>query len=339
MNSFEGGKIVESAFEPVSFLQNQHLQTLWPVFFRKPPKIKTSRERILTTDRDFIDLDWFEIPDRPLIILLHGLASSSKAKYIRGLQKSLAKHGFASVAMNLRGCSGEPNNKVEGYHAGVSDDLELVVETLRKRFSDRPLGAIGYSLGANILLKWLSEKQEDATLFAGISVSAPLQLDLTTDRLQKGFSKIYEQYLLSFMKWHQYQKNIKLYQWEHIPEIREMLKKVPPLWKIDTISDFDELITAPLHGFQDAKHYYQTCSSRFMLKQIRTPTLIIHAKDDPFMPPEVLPHENELSNSVMVEVSDKGGHAGFVTFNRLRLPSYWIDMRAPQFFQQILSGI
>lgn len=337
MVEFKGGKIISSTFKPYPLLKNQHLQTLWPVLFRKDPQLQTSRERLRTEDKDFIDIDWHEMPGHPLILLIHGLASSSSAKYIKGLQLSLSQGGFASVALNLRGCSGEPNNKVEGYHAGVSHDLDFIIETLRKRYPHRPMGAIGFSLGGNVLLKWLSEKKSSATLFAAMSVSAPLQLDLTTGRLQKGFSKLYEQYLLNLMKWQQYRKNLKLRDQEHIPEIGEKLKRIAPLWKIRSISDFDELVTAPLYGFRNADHYYKTCSSGPMLKSIKVPTLILHAKDDPFMPEEIIPKRSEISNTVMVEVAENGGHVGFVYKNKLNLPSYWIDNRAPQFFNEILE--
>ncbi len=337
MVEFKGGKIISSLFKPFPLLKNQHLQTLWPVFFRKEPEFTTSRERLRTEDKDFIDIDWYELPQHPLILIIHGLASSSNAKYVKGLQVSLADKGFATVAINLRGCSGEPNNKVEGYHAGVSHDLDFVISTLKKRYPHRPMGAIGFSLGGNILLKWLSEKKSDATLFAAMSVSAPLQLDLTTERLQQGFSRIYEQYLLSHMKWQQYQKNVKLREFEHLPEIKEKLNRIAPLWKVNTISDFDELITAPLYGFRNADHYYQSCSSGPMIKHIRVPTLILHSKDDPFMPLEIIPKRNEISNSVMIELTEHGGHVGFVHKNKSNLPSYWVDLRAPQFFNQMLE--
>ncbi len=334
--NFQGGKIIQSAFEPNAILKNQHLQTLWPTLFRKDIPLRSIRERLTTADNDFIDIDWLEQGHQPLILLIHGLASSSKAKYIKGLQKALSTQGFASVAMNLRGCSGEPNKRSRSYHGGSSDDLNLVIETLRARFPNRPLGAVGFSLGANILLKWLSETSNKSHLFAAISVSAPLQLNLATERLQQGFSKVYEQYLLSFMKWNHYQK-LKHFQENLLHGELKNLQKIPSLWKIKTIADFDEYITAPLHGFDDASVYYQTCSSRQSLTQIHTPTLILHAKDDPFMPPQILPQKKELSSSIIVETSDFGGHVGFIASDRFGLPSYWLESRVPEFFNQLLE--
>lgn len=342
MKTFKGGAIVKSSFKAHPNLKNNHLQTLWPALVRATPKIQTTRERFTTPDYDFLDVDWFEMDSYPLIILLHGLASSSKAKYILGLQKALAESGFASVAMNLRGCSGEPNNRVVGYHGGATDDLDFLIKTLRKRFPHRPIGAVGYSLGANILLKWLGDQKESSPLFAAVSVSAPLQLNLATERLQQGFSKVYANYLLSFMKWNQYKKNIFLYEQidKHGSSNNQEINKInllPSLWKINTIYDFDQYITAPIHDFKGADHYYKESSSRYKLKSIHTPTLIIHAKDDPFMPLEIIPDPKELSSSVMVELAEKGGHVGFVAKGKENKPLYWIESRVPYFFKQILS--
>lgn len=334
---FQGGKIVTSAFEPFLVLKNQHLQTIWPAILRKAPAINTQRERMLMYDGDFIDLDWKERADSPLIVLLHGLASSSRAKYIKGLQASLFEKGFASVAINLRGCSGEPNLKSRSYHAGVSDDLDFILDALSHRFPQRKLGAVGFSLGGNVLLKWLSESQKNSKLFAAVSVSAPLRLDLTTQRIQQGFSKVYEQYLLSFMKI-QHHNKVKFFNHFVRGDESHFLQSLPSLWLIRNLADFDEHITAPLHGFRSAEDYHRTCSTKSKLKHIRTSTLIIHAKDDPFMPPEILPDESELSAAVSLELSENGGHVGFLGKNRYGLPEYWIEQRVPQFLQERLGA-
>jgi predicted alpha/beta-fold hydrolase len=330
---FKGGEIVKSAFQPYPMLKNQHLQTLWPTFFRKAPVICTSRERLFTPDGDFIDIDWLERPGQPLVFLVHGLASSSRAKYITGLQCSLAQSGFASVAINLRGCSGEPNRKSVSYHGGASQDLNFVITTLQERFPGRPLGGVGFSLGANILLKWLAEHKEASRLFAAVSVSAPLLLNLATEKLQRGFSRVYEQYLLGFMKWNQYQK-IKALRNQGLHDELQKITQAPSLWKINSLAKFDEYFTAPLHGFADAAHYYQTSSTRPRLKEIKTPTLILHAKDDPFMPTRILPEIQDLSSSVRVEVSEHGGHVGFITSQSNGSPAYWLEERIPMFFSQ-----
>jgi predicted alpha/beta-fold hydrolase len=333
--NFQGGKIRVSTFKPFPVLKNQHVQTIWPAIIRRHPTVETQRERIKLDDGDFIDLDWKEKKDAPLIILLHGLASSSRAKYIKGLQSSLYRNGFGSVAINLRGCSGEPNLKSRSYHAGVSEDLDLVLSNLKNRFPGRSLGAVGFSLGGNVLLKWLSEAQCRSQLFAAVSVSAPLRLDLTTHRIQQGFSKVYEQYLLNFMKL-QHHNKLSFFRDEVHGDESRFLNSLPSLWLIRNIADFDEHITAPLHGFRSAEDYHFTCSTKNKLKKIRTPTLVIHAKDDPFMPPEILPDEMELSHSVGVEVSEYGGHVGFLGINNYGLPEYWIEQRVPLFFQQQL---
>lgn len=336
MKPFKGGAISKSTFKPHPLLKNNHLQTLWPALIRRAPRLKTKRERLITKDKDFIDIDWHEIPHRPLVLLVHGLASSSKAKYITGLQKSLAAQGFASVAMNLRGCSGEPNHRVIGYHGGAIEDIDGVIKGLKERFPDRSIAAVGFSLGASILLNWLGSKKNKQQLFAAIAVSAPLQLNLSTEKLQQGFSKIYGKYLLAFMKWNQYKKNNKLRKRSKSGE-RDVFNKIPALRNIKTIKDFDEYITAPIHGFKDARHYYNQCSSRQRLAFISTPTLVIHAKDDPFMPVEIIPPRREISDCVMIELSENGGHVGFVSKSFDGRMTYWLEERIPYFFQEMLS--
>lgn len=333
---FKGGHVVESAFKPFSLLSNQHAQTLWPTLFRPTPSISRTRERLNTEDNDFIDLDWFEVAERPLIILIHGLAGSSQSKYITGLQLALSNQQFASVAVNLRGCSGEPNRRAHGYHGGVSHDLDFVIKTLRKRFPRRILGAVGFSLGANILLKWLSEAKGSSPLFAAVSVSTPFQLNLATEKLQQGFAKIYDQYLLSYLKLNHWRK----FKWLRENAIIEDLQKftnTSSIWKISNIAEYDEYITAPLHGYKNASEYYQACSSRSMVKDIQIPTLILSSKDDPFMPIEIIPTQSELSPSTMLEISEKGGHVGFIGANYKGLPTYWLEERIPQFLNEILE--
>lgn len=333
---FKGGHIVESEFRPFTLLSNQHVQTLWPTLFRADPILPRTRERLNTNDSDFIDLDWFEIAERPLVILLHGLAGSSQSKYIKGLQLALANKQIASIAINLRGCSGEPNRRGHSYHGGVSDDLHFVISTLNQRFPGRNIGAVGFSLGANILLKYLSEAKSRTALFAAVSVSTPFQLNLATERLQQGFSKIYDQYLLNFLKWNHCRKLKSMKANANIDDLKK-LESTPSIWKINNIADYDEHITAPLHGYANALEYYQACSSRPMIKDIRIPTLILNSKDDPFMPVEILPTQGELSSSTMLELSDKGGHVGFIGTNYKGLPTYWLEDRIPQFFQEMLK--
>jgi predicted alpha/beta-fold hydrolase len=333
---FLGGQIISSPFRPHGLLNNTHVQTIWPALIRKTPKVVTFRERLTTTDNDFLELDWLEQSERPLILLIHGLASSSKAKYMLGLQNAFQQRGYASVAMNLRGCGGQPNRKAKSYHAGVSDDLELVVSSLRRRFPKRPIGALGFSLGANVLLNWLADYQHSADLFAAASVSAPLQLNLATQQLQQGFAKLYGQYLLAAMK-QSHREKLKYFIQTGLTDQLEPLTRTPSVRKIKTIADFDEHITAPLHGFKNAQDYYQKASAKHKLRQIHTPTLILHAEDDPFMPPEILPTKAELSNSVAVEVSPYGGHVGFVSADPLGRPTYWLETRIPDFFDELLN--
>ncbi|MGU5164302.1 YheT family hydrolase, partial [Pseudomonas aeruginosa] len=188
-------------FQPAWWLPNPHLQTLWSPFFRRGPTLERQRERLWLADGDFIDLDWAGPHDAetPLVLALHGLTGSSSSHYILGLQRALLERGWASVALNWRGCSGEPNRLPRGYHSGVSDDLAEVVAHLRARRPQAPLYAVGYSLGGNVLLKYLGETAGDCPLLGGVAVSVPFRLDECADRIGLGFSRVYQAHFMKAM--------------------------------------------------------------------------------------------------------------------------------------------
>lgn len=163
-----------TGFKPAWWLRNAHLQTLWPVLWRRFPRPVTTRERLQTSDKDFIDLDWYGEEPAPIVILLHGLSGSSRSPYIGGIQTALRKRGFRTVAMNFRGCSSQPNQTARCYHSGDTEDLDYLYRNLLQTYPKTPLAAVGYSLGGNVLLKWLGEGMRNVNLFAAIAVSAPL---------------------------------------------------------------------------------------------------------------------------------------------------------------------
>jgi hypothetical protein len=228
--------------------------------------------------------------------------------------------------MHFRGCSGEHNRLPRTYHSGDTSDLAYLVNILQQREPDQEFAAIGYSMGGNVLLKWLGETGALNPLKAAIAVSVPFELTKAAYRLQKGFSRFYQWYLLRCLR----RRLLKKYQ--HVAAPIEINKLV----SASSLRDIDNELTAPLYGFRDADDYYASTSSRQYLRFIQVPTLLVHAKDDPFMTEEVIPEPDEYSESVKLEVTDRGGHVGFVAGHLPWRPVYWLEKRVPVFLREFL---
>jgi predicted alpha/beta-fold hydrolase len=328
--------LLKTSFKPAWWLKNAHLQTFYPALFRKtPPLITLRRERLITPDNDFIDIDFCGAGELPLIILLHGLTGSSQSSYIKGLQRELLAQGFRSVTLNFRGCSGEYNRLARCYHSGETEDIQFLYQTLRQREPGTPFAAIGFSLGGNVLLKWLGEQGNQLSLFAAIAVSVPLVLSACASKLDNGFSKIYRDNLLRELKHYVLAKQQHLEKLGKIHEAKK-IKLLGDLSGIKSFWQYDDRVVARLHGFKNVQDYYQRSSSRQFLKSIAIPTLIIQAIDDPFMTAEVLPDTTELSPSVYLEITQGGGHVGFVAGTNPFKPKYWLEHRIPEFLKQHL---
>lgn len=326
--------LIKTNFKPAWWLKNAHLQTFYPAFLRTfPILIALRRERLITPDDDFIDVDFCGEGDVPLIILLHGLTGSSQSGYIKGLQIELLAQGFRSAAINFRGCSGEYNQSARCYHSGETEDIHFLYQTLRRREPDTAFAAVGFSLGGNVLLKWLGEQGNKLSLFAAIAVSVPLVLSTCATKLDNGLSKIYRANLLRELKHYVSAKQQHL---EKLGKIQEA-KKIKELGDLSDISSFwqyDDRVVARLHGFKNVQDYYQRSSSRQFLKSIAVPTLLIQAIDDPFMTVDVLPDPAELSSSVDLEITQGGGHVGFISGTIPFKPDYWLEQRIPEFLMQ-----
>ena len=296
-----------------------------------PPGLR--RERLLTPDHDFIDIDWCGEGKQPLIILLHGLTGSSQSGYIKGLQRALLTQGFRSVALNFRSCSGEYNHSARCYHSGETEDIHFLYQTLRQREPDTLIAAVGFSLGGNVLLKWLGEQSTQLTLFASVAVSVPLILSTCATKLDNGFSKIYRENLLRELKhlvWAKQRHLEKLGKRQEAAKIEELgdLSPIKSFW------EYDDRVVAKLHGFKNVYDYYQRSSSRQFLKSIAIPTLLIQADDDPFMTEDVLPDLDELSSSIHLEITQGGGHVGFISGKIPFKPFYWLEQRIPEFLSE-----
>lgn len=331
--------ITQSSFKPAWWLKNAHLQTIFPAFFRNiPPPDTLRRERLSTPDNDFLDVDHCGEAGWPIVILLHGLTGSSASGYIKGLQHTLAKLHLRTVALNFRGCSGESNRLARCYHSGETEDIHFLYQTLRQREPETPIAAIGFSLGGNVLLKWLGEQGTRLDLFAAVAVSVPLVLGICADKLDRGFSRIYRKSLLDELKDY---VRLKLQHLESlgIETEAEKVRQLGDLSAIDSFWQYDDLVVAKLHGYRDVHDYYRRASSRQFLKTIGVPTLVIQAIDDPFMTVEVLPSAHELSPSVHLEIAQGGGHVGFVAGAYPFRPRYWLEQRIPEFLQTQLKSL
>lgn len=318
--------ITKSTFKPAWGLSNPHLQTLWATFFRSMPEVNLSSKRLELEDGDFIDLAITPLAGKPIVIMMHGLEGSLKSPYVKPLIKQLDESGYGVCFMHFRGCSEELNRLPRSYHSGDSNDLHFVINYLKEEYHQSPFAVIGYSLGGNVLLKWLGELGADAPTTTAIAVSVPFQLEHAGDRLEKSFSRVYQKHLISICQ-KKYQQKFKT---QPSPLGAEL-----DVCKLDTFYTFDDQVTAPLHGFDSADDYYQQCSSRQFLKHIEKPTLVLHAKDDPFMWERTVPDEDELSHSVVLELSDSGGHVGFVGGTHPLNIEYWVDKRIMEWLNSL----
>jgi len=320
---------VHKKFQPSFGFKNRHIQTLYSSLFRKLPHISLEVEKFELNDGDFLECYWHNKPkansNTPIVILFHGLAGSYKSPYIQGTMNKLAESGFASVLMHFRGCSGVENKLPRSYHSGESGDALQWVNHVNSNFPNSKIFTIGYSLGGNMMLKLLGELSESSPITAAVSVSAPMQLDICANRMNIGFSKFYQHILLKDLNAALKKKYNKFDMSAHLNLKESEVKNLKTFW------EFDGAYTAPIHGFESAQDYYTKCSSKQFLKDIKTPTLIIHSYDDPFMTTEILPREEEISDYITLEISQHGGHVGFVGGTVFK-PDYWLEKRIVNYF-------
>ena len=316
------GAVVKSAFRPPWWLRNPHLQTLWVSLVRRGPRPPLRWEVFTLDDGDFVEVAWVDRPvprDAPTVLFIHGLTGSVESVQIRSLLQVMSDQGWRAGCFHFRGSGRGPNRTPLGYHSGMSEDPRAILRRLRQRHSS-PLAAVGISLGANVLLKLLGEDGDDAPVDAAVALSAPLVLRLCVDRMERGFSSVYQHHLLRRL----------------VQQVKSRPVPISPaeLEACRTFRDFDNLVTAPIHGFESAEDYYARSSCRPFLPGIRRPTLIIHAEDDPFFQPGVVPSPAELPASVCFELAAHGGHVGFVE----GVGRYYCDSRVPAWLSETLMG-
>lgn len=324
--------IVDSAFKSAWWLSNPHAQTLFPVLTRRLKSPVDSNERFELPDGDFVDLAWAVNglkKDAPLVVFLHGLGGDINSTYLGGLLRTVNQCGWRGVLMHFRGASQEPNRLPRAYHSGDTGDLHCLLEALKKREPHTKKAVVGISLGGNVLLKWLGERSSQSLVDAAVAISVPFRLGLVADRINRGFSRIYQAHLLERMR-NVFERKLEKHG-DKFPPSFNNLGSWQCFWT------FDENVTAPLNGFPNVHAYYREASSVKYLINIATPTLIIHALDDPFMTPEVVPTTDELSKDILLELSRKGGHVGFITGHVPGVPVYWLDQRVPEYLQAYLG--
>lgn len=307
-------------YNPPSLLFNRHLETIYPSLFRKVSLQKYHRERIETPDQDFLDLDWLKQGSKNVVIISHGLEGNSERTYVKGMAKLFFQQGYDVLAWNYRGCGDEMNKQIKFYHSGATDDLKHVVRHASSRY--HTIFLIGFSLGGNLTLKFLAEiGQAFPTIKKAVTFSVPLDLHTSCIKISHPSNWIYEQRFLNSLKAKVIIKS------KVFAELKTEL-----LSQVTTLMKFDDLFTAPIHGFKDAVDYYTRCSALHFLAKISVPTLIVNAKNDPFLSPECYP-DVSLLPSLTFESPDRGGHVGFSQFNRNGI--YWSEIRALEFIKSI----
>jgi predicted alpha/beta-fold hydrolase len=313
------------------WLPGGNLQTIYAGRFPALPRVPYRRERWDTPDGDFIDLSWIAAPaaqsaqpDSPLVVLFHGLEGRAESHYALALMAALADHGWNGVVAHFRGCGGEPNRLLRAYHSGDAAEIDWILRRLRALHAG-PLYAAGVSLGGNALLKWLGEQAASAcaVLDAAAAVSAPMDLAAGGHALGQGFNMLYTWMFLATLK---RKSLLKLRQFPGAFDRRA-------LSRASTLYEFDNVVTAPLHGFRDTDDYWSRASSKPGLINIAVPTLVLNARNDPFIPAASLPSPSEVSNSVTLELPDEGGHCGFVS---APFPGNldWLPHRLIEFFEK-----
>ncbi len=290
-------------FRPIWWAPGAHAQTV-VANFTAPEAVDCTRIEIETPDDDFLELDVIDTENsKPVAALFHGLEGSSERYYIRNLMKALEDEGFSSVALNFRGCGRRLNKQKRMYHSGETRDYATLFKWMDARFPNRQLYAVGFSLGANALVKSLGEEGPDHPVSRAVAVSPPYDLAEGSINMDRGFNKLYQR---RFLKSLVEKADLKRSIYPDIPEFTG-----------SSVWDFDDQITAPLHGFRDARDYYTQCSSAQFYEHVRKPLLVIHSKDDSLCPLKYAPHD-VLSQSPFIETifTDAGGHLGFLSSPR-----------------------
>lgn len=310
-------------FQPALGLASPHAQTLVGVMLRAGAPLPLERERWELADGDFVDVDWLPAPpSAPHVLVLHGLEGSSRSGYVAVVMRLARERGWGAAALNFRSCSGEPNRLLRSYHSGETEDARYALERLQERVQG-PLFGVGFSLGGNVMVKLLAELGEGSPLRAGAAVSVPYDLARCAEALDRntGLGAVYRWVFLRSLKAKTRAKA------ERHPGQLDLER----LRRVRGIVDFDDAVTAQLHGFGSAAEYYRRSSSGPLIGRIRRPTLLVTAVDDPMVPGGSIPEDAEKNPYLSWLVTQHGGHVGFLAGSLLR-PRFWAEEQVIAFF-------
>ncbi len=314
--------IGNSNYRAPSWLPGGHMQTIFPALFRRLPHVTTRRERLELADGDFIDLEWAEQGRPRLAILCHGLEADTRTDYIQGMAAALIRHGWDVLAWNFRGCGGSPNRMLRMYHSGATEDLHEVVSHALSRHPAKCVDLVGFSLGGNLVLKYLGERPAELPpqIHRAVAFSVPCDLACSSRQLARRSNWLYMERFLRKMRAKLRAKALMF------PGQLELAG----LRRIRDFQEFDDCYTAPIHGFRDAADYWALNSCRQFLPTIRLPTLLVNALNDPFLGPGCHPFEEaEASSCFYFEAPETGGHVGFSPSGGAG--EYWAETRAIEF--------
>lgn len=317
-----------NTYHPPIWLFNKHLETIYPSVFRKINLAPYTRERIETKDGDFLDLDWLKNNDSEnLVIICHGLEGDTTRPYIKGMAKIFNENNFEVLTWNYRGCGGEVNRLKRFYNSGATEDLDEVIKHALSLRNYKYIALIGFSLGGNLSLKFLGEGKFSSAKAISIAVAISTPIDLYQSCLKISRPQNF------------------IYTWRFLKSLRKKIVDkaavypdldLSPLKKIKTLIEFDDIYTAPLHGYRDALHYYESCQARQFMDNIKVPTLLLNAQNDPFLSDTCYPvHEFKAHKYVNIEVPLKGGHVGFTEINQNKV--FWSEKRVLSFVSNTLD--
>lgn len=315
----------EDNYKPPRWLINGHFDTIFPAFFRKvEPRLAPIQHQILTEDHDFFELDYYDQQSSSTVVISHGLEGNSRRPYVVGMVNAFLDIGWNACAWNYRGCNGKVNHTIKSYHSGFTEDLREVMQYIIKK-GVRTVVLVGFSLGGNLTLRYLSERVVSPCISAAVVFSVPLHLHDSCVQISRASNFVYS---------HRFLRSLK----RKVLDKAKIFSDIPVenLKSIGNLKMFDDKYTAPMHGFKDAMDYYESCSSIYVLDQIRIPTLIINAQNDPFLPKSCYPF-SEVKNlsHVFLETPKRGGHVGFYSN---KTDTIWSEKRAVEFVKSYLPS-
>jgi predicted alpha/beta-fold hydrolase len=315
------------SYRPAWWLPGPHAQTLWGKLCRREPTQPTIAEHWSTADEDFVEIHRLEAPSATVrLLILHGLEGTIRSKYAQSLLAEARRRGWAADMLIFRSCSDEMNRTRRFYHSGETGDLSMVIDRLLNERSSQSLLLVGVSLGGNVLLKYLGEQGRNlsARIKAAVAISVPFDLERASRHINRGFARVYQRHFVRSLR------KKALAKLKRFPDLVERNR----LYRLRTMYEFDDVLTAPLHGFRNASHYYSSSSSIGWISKISIPTLLLSAADDPFLPPRVLDDVRALAQQnprLHIEFTSHGGHVGFVGGSNPFRPAYYAERRACEF--------